>query len=296
VTVVPLLAAFWWAAAAVLVPDVPAGAAIGRTRTALVERINEVRKAHSRPPLLLNPVLTSVADARAARGAEPPPDPDVTTPQDREAALRSGYEAQIFSEAFLRAGGDVDDVLAAAADAPDFGEELVQPEAKDIGIGVSREEPPLYVLVFARSMADFFAEKTAELADLGRIRATILARVNRARAEAHLLPLRSDPLLDETALRHARDMLARSYYGHDSPEGTDVFQRSKALGYRSRFAGENIARGQYSPDEVMDGWLGSKQHREHILAKNFVDTGSAVVFGRNASGWQVLWVQAFGRP
>ena len=46
----------------------------------------------------------------------------------------------------------------------------------------------------------------------------------------------------------------------------------------------------------MDGWLASKQHRDHILAKNFGDTGSAVVFGKNASGWQVLWVQAFGRP
>lgn len=286
-----LLAALGWAAAALPAPE-DAGAA---TRAALLERINEVRRAHSRPPLVYSAVLAKVADARAARGSEPPPDPDVTAPQDRQAALRSGYEAQIFSEAFLRAGGDADDVLAAAADAPDFGEELVQPEAKDIGIGVSREEPPLYVLVFARSMPDFFAEKTAALADLGKVRTAILERVNRARAEAHLLPLKSDPLLDETALRHARDMLARSYYGHDSPEGTDVFVRSKVVGYRPRFAGENIARGQYSPDEVMDGWLGSKQHREHILAKNFADTGSAVVFGKNASGWQVLWVQAFGR-
>ncbi|MDQ6892722.1 MAG: CAP domain-containing protein [Acidobacteriota bacterium] len=291
-----ILATLWWAAAAVAVPDDPAGPVSGGTRAALVERINEVRKAHSRPPLVVNRVLTSVADARAARGAEPPPDPDVTTPQDRDAALRSGYEAQIFSEAFLRAGGDADDVLAAAADAPDFGDELVAAEAKDIGVGVSREKPPLYVLIFARSMPDFFAEKTAALTDLGGVRSAILSRVNRARAEAHLLPLRSNPLLDETALRHARDMLARSYYGHDSPEGTDVFQRSKAAGYRPRFAGENIARGQYSADEVMDGWLASKQHRDHILAKNFVDTGCAVVFGKNASGWQVLWVQAFGRP
>jgi len=290
-----ILAALWWAAAAAAVPVDPAAPEHGDNRAALVERINEVRKAHSRPPLVVNRILTSVADARAARGAEPPPDPDVTTPQDREAALRSGYEAQIFSEAFVRAGGDADDVLASAADAPDFGEELVAPGAKDIGIGVSREKPPLYVLVFARSMPDFFAERTAALADLAGVRAAILARVNQARAEAHLLPLRSNPLLDETALRHARDMLARSYYGHDSPEGTDVFQRSKIVGYRPRFAGENIARGQYSPGEVMDGWLGSKQHRDHILAKNFVDTGSAVVFGKNATGWQVLWVQAFGR-
>jgi uncharacterized protein YkwD len=216
-------------------------------------------------------------------------------PQDRDAAQKAGYEAQIFSEAFLRSGGDADDVLAAAADASDFGDELVSEDARDIGVGVSREEPPLYVLVFARSMPDYFAEKTAELADLAQVRAAILDRVNRARVQARLPPLRANPRLDQTALRHAQDMLARSYYGHDSPEGTDVLQRSRMAGYRPRFAGENIARGQYSVEEVMTGWLGSKEHREHILASSFSELGSAVVYGKNKQGWQVLWVQAFGR-
>jgi uncharacterized protein YkwD len=282
-----LAGALWWAAAAANAP--------ADVRTALVARINEVRNAHGKKPLVLNAILTSVADARAAHGSDPPPDPEVTMPRDRDAALRSGYEPQIFSEAFLRAGGDADDVLAAAADAPEFGDELVAEDASDVGVGVSREEPPLYVLVFARSMPDYFAEKTAGLADLAQVRAAILDRVNRARAQVHLPALRANARLEQTALRHAQDMLARSYYGHDSPEGTDVLQRSKMAGYRPRFAGENIARGQYSVEEVMTGWLGSKEHREHILASSFSEMGSAVVYGKNKQGWQVLWVQAFGR-
>ena len=282
-----LAGALWWAAAAANSP--------ADVRMALIERINDVRKAHGKKPLVANAILTSVADARASHGSDPPPDPDVTMPLDRDAALRSGYEPQVFSEAFLRAGGDADDVLAAAADSPDFGEELVGEDPRDIGVGVSREEPPLYVLVFARSMPDYFAEKTAGLADLAQVRAAILDRVNRARAQVHLPPLRANARLEQTALRHAQDMLARSYYGHDSPEGTDVLQRSKMAGYRPRFAGENIARGQYSVEEVMNGWLGSKEHREHILASSFSEMGSAVVYGKNKQGWQVLWVQAFGR-
>jgi len=287
-----LAGALWWAAAAA---NSPANARTADVRTALIERINEVRKAHGKNPLVLNSILTSVADARAAHGSDPPPDPEVTTPRDRDAALRSGYEPQIFSEAFLRAGGDADDVLAAAADAPEFGDELVAEDAREIGVGVSREEPPLYVLVFARSMPDYFAEKTSQLTDLAQVRAAILDRVNRARAQVHLPPLRANVRLEQTALRHAQDMLARSYYSHDSPEGTDVLQRSKLAGYRPRFAGENIARGQYSVEEVMNGWLGSKEHREHILASSFSELGSAVVYGKNKQGWQVLWVQAFGR-
>jgi len=287
-----LAGALWWAAAAA---NSPANARTADVRTALIERINEVRKAHGKKPLVPNSILTSVADARAAHGSDPPPDPEVTTPRDRDAALRSGYEPQIFSEAFLRAGGDADDVLAAAADAPEFGDELVAEDAREIGVGVSREEPPLYVLVFARSMPDYFAEKTSQLTDLAQVRAAILDRVNRARAQVHLPPLRANVRLEQTALRHAQDMLARSYYSHDSPEGTDVLQRSRLAGYRPRFAGENIARGQYSVEEVMNGWLGSKEHREHILASSFSELGSAVVYGKNKQGWQVLWVQAFGR-
>ena len=91
-------------------------------------------------------------------------------------------------------------------------------------------------------------------------------------------------------------MIARSYYAHESPEGSTVIERSKALGYRPRFAGENIARGQYRVEEVMDGWMNSPPHRAHILAANFTETGSAVAVGRNANGYEVIWVQCFGRP
>jgi uncharacterized protein YkwD len=91
-------------------------------------------------------------------------------------------------------------------------------------------------------------------------------------------------------------MLARSYYGHDSPEGSTALERSKAAGYKPRFVGENVARGQYSPEEVMDGWMGSEKHREHILGKLFTDVGAAVAIGKNKNGYQVLWVQVFGRP
>lgn len=290
-----LLAAAFSAAAAAGGLDPASGPNSNRVSAELFERINAVRTAHSRKPLVLVPALTTVAGARAALGTDPPPDPDESASEDREAALRSGYEAQTFSIMFVQAEGDADDVLAAAGEAEQFTDEIVREDFRDIGIGVSKENPPLYVLALARSMPDFFAERTAALADPARVRQAILDAVNRARAAARLLPLRSEPMLDEAADRHARDMLARSYYAHESLEGSTVLERSKALGYRPRFAGENIARGQYSIEEVMAGWLGSPVHREHILARNFTDTGSAVAFGKNANGWQVIWVQTFGR-
>jgi uncharacterized protein YkwD len=72
--------------------------------------------------------------------------------------------------------------------------------------------------------------------------------------------------------------------------------RNQALGYRARYAGENIARGQYSVDEVMDGWMESKTHREHLLSAVFDDVGFGLAFGKNPGGYEILWVQNFGRP
>src|SRR5215475_13180112 len=53
--------------------------------------------------------------------------------------------------------------------------------------------------------------------------------------------------------------------------------------YREK-AGENIARGQFSIEEVIKGWMGSPQHREHLLSSEFADVGFGLAFGRNMTG------------
>ena len=269
----------------------------GPTREAFTERINAARVEHGLSRVRLAGLLSRIAQERAetiARAGKA--EPEKAAPEDSAAASKAGYEARFLSEVVVQADGDVDTVVDGAADDPAFAEESARGEVRDLGVGVARlDDIPLYVFVFAVSWPDFFEGKTVELANLPAVRAALVARVNRERGKAGLLPVREEPLLDETALRHAQDMLARSYYGHDSPEGTTALDRSKLSGYKPRFIGENIARGQYSAEEVMDGWMGSPIHREHILGNLFTDVGSAVVIGKNRNGYQVLWVQVFGR-
>ena len=270
------------------------------TREAFAERLNADRTARDLPALKLAPLLSRVAQERAERiGKAGAADPEKSAPEDSAAASKLGYEARFLAEVVVSSEGDVDMVVEGAREDPALFEEADKPAFHDLGVGVGRmrgDETPVYVFVFAVSWADYFADKTVELSDLDRVRARLLVRVNEERAKKGLAPVRPDPILDETALRHAKDMLARSYYGHDSPEGTTALERSKAVGYKPRFVGENVARGQYSPDEVMDGWMGSPVHREHILGGMFSDVGSAVAIGKNKNGYQVLWVQVFGRP
>ena len=47
--------------------------------------------------------------------------------------------------------------------------------------------------------------------------------------------------------------------------------------------------------EVMDGWMASDEHRANLLSRSFTDAGFGLAVGRNRAGFQILWVQVFGR-
>lgn len=96
--------------------------------------------------------------------------------------------------------------------------------------------------------------------------------------------------LETAALRHSQDMAAKGYFDHNSPDGRDPGDRITAAGYRWTTYGENIARGQQTPESVMEGWMNSPGHRDNILNCAFKEIGVGV---HDASGgpW---WTQAFG--
>jgi len=268
------------------------------TREALVERINTVRLAAGVEPVKLSALLSSVAQARAdedsgGRGGKNP----AAAQEDMHSVAKAGYEARFISEVEAQADGDVETVVAAwQEEGGATARELVGADYREVGLGVARRnDVPLYVFLLALSWDDFFREKTGALSNLESIRREMLERVNLERAARSLPPLRRHPRLDEAAQSHASDMLARRYYGHDTPEGRTVMDRVQARGYRAAFAGENIARGLYSVQEVMDGWMGSPIHQEHLLSSVLNEVGFGLAFGKIPGGYEILWVQNFGR-
>lgn len=82
---------------------------------------------------------------------------------------------------------------------------------------------------------------------LKRTAAEVVELTNRERGRAGLPPLATDPLLAGAAQAHSADMVARAFYSHTSPEGTQPWDRAAAAGARRRSIGENIACGQRSP-------------------------------------------------
>ncbi|MFE2512963.1 CAP domain-containing protein, partial [Streptomyces naganishii] len=120
--------------------------------------------------------------------------------------------------------------------------------------------------------------------------AQVVALVNQERAKAGCGALTEDPQLDAAAQGHSDDMAARDFFDHTNPDGKDPGQRITAAGYRWSTYGENIARGQQTPESVMNSWMNSPGHRANILNCSFKDIGVGVHKG-SGGPW---WTQDFG--
>ncbi|MFB4419585.1 sigma-70 family RNA polymerase sigma factor [Streptomyces sp. QL37] len=118
----------------------------------------------------------------------------------------------------------------------------------------------------------------------------VIALVNNERAKEGCSPVSGNSLLAKAASDHSADMVARDYFSHTSPDGTDPGARITAAGYRWSTYGENIAKGQPTAAAVMDSWMNSSGHRANILNCAFKEIG----IGREDSSGGPVWTQNFG--
>lgn len=118
----------------------------------------------------------------------------------------------------------------------------------------------------------------------------VTALVNSERTKEGCGTVRSNEKLATAASRHSADMVAKDYFSHTAPDGSDPGDRITAAGYRWSTYGENIAKGQRSAADVMDSWMKSPGHRANILNCSFKEIGVGV---QDSSAGPV-WTQAFG--
>ncbi|MZF89158.1 CAP domain-containing protein [Streptomyces sp. SID5643] len=121
--------------------------------------------------------------------------------------------------------------------------------------------------------------------------AAVVDLTNRERTRAGLPPLAADPSLTTAAQAHSADMVARAFYAHTAPDGSRPWDRAAAAGSTRRTIGENIACGQRSPADVVEGWMNSPGHRANILNPGFTHLGIGFAGGGRAGTY---WTQLFG--
>ncbi|WP_217251571.1 CAP domain-containing protein [Streptomyces sp. AC602_WCS936] len=126
---------------------------------------------------------------------------------------------------------------------------------------------------------------------LDRTTSKVADLTNRERVRAGLPALAVDPRLTAAAQAHSANMVARDFYSHTDPDGGKPWDRAAAAGAARRTVGENIACGQRSPADVVEGWMNSPGHRANILKADFTHIGIGLAGGGRAGTY---WTQLFG--
>lgn len=112
---------------------------------------------------------------------------------------------------------------------------------------------------------------------------------NAERAKEGLKPLEMHSPLMEVAQAKSEDMAKNNYFSHTSPTYGSPFDQIKSEGISYRSAGENIAQGQRTPQQVVQAWMESPGHRQNIMNANYTHIG--VGFVENGYYWTQQFIQ-----
>ncbi len=105
-------------------------------------------------------------------------------------------------------------------------------------------------------------------------------------------PLVADTLLSKGARAKSQDMVKNNYFGHTSPKYGSPFAMMKSFGIRYRYAGENIASGQRTPESVVRAWMNSPGHRKNIMSTRFGKIGVGYAY-KSSGNYHHYWTQWF---
>ena len=142
-----------------------------------------------------------------------------------------------------------------------------------------------------RSRAPASAEEALRLVNEVRARGTRCGQ----RSFGPAPPMRLSGTLAGVALGHASDMAEHNYFEHVDQAGRSPADRVRAVGYREKLVGENIAYGPQSVEEVVQGWLDSPGHCENIMDPRFAEMGLGYAAGQ-AARRGLFWVQLLAAP
>ena len=141
------------------------------------------------------------------------------------------------------------------------------------------DEFNLYRGLGGESRKEAVAANTAETVEA--FRQEVIRLVNVERENAGLSALSTDDKAMEYAQNRAQELLTS--YSHTRPDG-------KKKPYDELGAvNENIARGQYTPAEVVEDWMNSPGHRANILNEDVFATGVGCYY----TGTSYYWTQEF---
>lgn len=116
----------------------------------------------------------------------------------------------------------------------------------------------------------------------------VIDLTNAQRSKNGLPALLHDTKLSGVAQKKSVDMAQNNYFSHTSPTYGSPFDMMRDFGVTYKSAGENIAQGQRTPQEVVNAWMNSEGHRKNILSANFTHIG--VGYEKSGNHWTQMFI------
>ncbi|MEJ0073611.1 MAG: CAP domain-containing protein [Candidatus Saccharibacteria bacterium] len=126
----------------------------------------------------------------------------------------------------------------------------------------------------------------------------LLEETNDSRVSAHEDALQLNDQLTAAAQAKANDMANRDYWSHVTPDGKQPWSFIDTTGYQYEAAGENLAYGFGTSDQVMTAWINSPDHKANIMDPDYQDVGFATAQSPNyqGTGPETIVVAMYGEP
>lgn len=145
------------------------------------------------------------------------------------------------------------------------------PESRSVSANFAAGNPEPYNFY----KLDFKVQQPVARPDL---EAEMLRMVNQERLKNGLKALTLDTAMTKVARLHSKDMFARGYFSHYTPEKVSPYDRMEQAKITYIRAGENISLG---PTLILshNGLMNSPGHRANILKPNFGRLGIGIMDG-----------------
>ncbi|MCY9005054.1 CAP domain-containing protein [Peribacillus frigoritolerans] len=155
-------------------------------------------------------------------------------------------------------------------------------------VGTTNQSKPAAKPAAPEVTPDKSTDKKPETSsELSAFEQEVVKLTNAEREKQGLAALKIDTELSKVARIKSQDMKDKNYFDHNSPTYGSPFDMMKQFGISYKTAGENIAQGQQTPEEVVQAWMNSQGHRENIMNPSFTHIGVGYVESGN------YWTQQF---
>ncbi|WP_312098137.1 CAP domain-containing protein [Niallia sp.] len=167
-------------------------------------------------------------------------------------------------------------------------EQKATPEQKDNTNTQNQSKPETTTASQNNTIGDSSKDSAAKATtSVSAYEKEVVELTNKERAKYGLPALTLDTELSKVAKVKSQDMSTNNYFDHTSPTYGSPFDMMKQFGITYKAAGENIAKGQKTPEEVVNAWMNSEGHRANILSDKFTHIGVGYVENGN------YWTQQF---